>query len=338
MDPSKQPQQAGKDYYYILGVAPDATQAQIQAAYQELYDKFGPHVTVKEQDPEAMAKAYKDIEEAWEVLQNPARRQEYDNANLPLLQKSHLRSLWGKIAGVKTGEVPKTKDDIPDTRLQIEITLKEAIKGGKKIIKIEDWNPCQNCASKKPVDRLKCISCHGKGQVRTDRSEELLLNPGSYEKRELRIQGRGRYDARCKRNADLVVEIQIEQHPYFTVNGKDVSCTVPVTLYEAILGAEIEAPTPTGKVVMKIQPLTQRGRVYRLKGLGLGGGDLLLSIEVMIPQQLHADEVELFRRLAVVSSQANPRLELFARLQAHAQTQAGQVTGQTQAPGQAEQS
>ena len=53
--------------------------------------------------------------------------------------------------------------------------------------------------------------------------------------------------------------------------GRDITCTIPVSIYEAILGAEIEAPTATGKVVLKIQPLTQPGRVYRLKGMGLAG-------------------------------------------------------------------
>lgn len=317
MDSSKQPQGL-KDYYYILGVSPDATREQIHAAYQELYDKFGPHVTFKEQDPEAMVKAYKDIVEAWEVLSDPASRQEYDKTNLPLLQKGHLRNLWGKLTGVKAEEV-KSKDDLPETRLNLEITLKEAIKGTRKQLKVEDQLPCQSCIGKKPVDRTKCINCHGKGLVRADRVEIVDIAPGCFEKQEIRINGKGRYDTRSRKNADLLVEIQVEQHPYFSVNGKDISCTVPVNLYEAILGAEIEAPTPTGKVVMKIQPLTQRGRVYRLKGLGLAGGDLLLSIEVIIPSQLHADEVELFRKLATVSSQPNPRLDVFAKLQALAQ-------------------
>ena len=331
MDSTKH-QGGAKDYYYILGIAPDATIDQIQAAYQEMYDKFGPHVTYKGQDSEAMVKAYKDIVEAWETLGDPERRAQYDRDNLPLLQKSHLRNLWGKLTGLKTGEEPKLKDDLPETRMSLEITLREAIKGGKKQLKIEDWLPCQNCQNKKPVDRLKCITCHGKAQIPANRIEEVDLHPGLFE---LRLPNKGKFDHRSRKHADLIIELQVQQHPFFTVHGRDVSCTVPVNLYEAILGAEIEAPTPTGKVVMKIQPLTQRGRVYRLKGLGIGGGDLLVSIEVMIPNQLHADEVELFRRLAVASSQPNPRLEVFAKLQAlnQAAQQAQQPQAQAQQPG-----
>src|SRR5579883_1116743 len=97
--------QAHKDYYYILGVSPEASIEQIQAAYKELYDKFGPHVTLKGEDAEANVKAYKDIVEAYEVLSNAERRKEYDRVNLPLLQKSHLRDLWGKLTGVKADEI-----------------------------------------------------------------------------------------------------------------------------------------------------------------------------------------------------------------------------------------
>lgn len=320
MDSSKN--QIPKDYYYLLGVSQDASAQQIQAAFMELNDKFGPHVTLQGEDADANVKAYKDILEAYEVLSNSEKRKEYDRVNLPLLQKGHLRDLWGKLTGVKADEV-KTKDDLPETRATVTVTLREAIKGARKQLKLEDSVTCQNCVSKKPVDRVKCLSCRGSGNVRTDRIEEVEISPGTFDKQEIRLPGKGKYDARSRKHADLLLEVQLDQHSFFTVQGKDVSCTVPVTIYEAILGGEIEAPTPTGRVVMKIQPLTQRGRVYRLKGLGLGGGDLLVSIEVLVPSQLHADEVELFRRLQVVSSQPNPRNELFAKLAALTQAAGG---------------
>lgn len=312
-----------KDYYYILGVPPEATQAQIEAAYQDLYDKFGPHVTVKQQDPESMIKAYKDICEAWEVLGDPAKRQEYDKSHLPFLEKTSLRNIWSKFAGIKTEGV-KAKDEPEDTHVVLEITLRESIKGGRKGVRVEDSLPCPTCAGKKPVERTKCFDCHGSGLKRIERTEDIELTPGLYDKQELRLPGKGRFDQRARKNGDLILEVQLAPHPFFSVHGKDVSCTVPITLYEAILGGEIESPTPTGRVAIKIQPLTQPKRVYRLKGLGLGlgieRGDLLIATEVLIPTQLHADEVELFRRLAVVSSQPNPRTDIFAKISAMTQS------------------
>lgn len=307
-----------KDYYYILGVSPEASQEEISAAYKELYDKFGPHVSVKEQDPEAMLKASKEIEEAWDILGDPARRREYDQSALPHVQKSHLRQLWGKLTGAHEPDGLKARDD--ETRIVMEITLREAIKGVSKTVKIENASPCQNCQGKKPVDRAKCFSCHGSGVLRADIPEEITVPPGTVDKSELRLKGRGKYNSRTRTNADLVLELHIKPHPFFKISGRDLACTVPVNIYEAILGAEIEVPTATGRVVMKIQPLTQSGRVYRLKGMGIGGSDLLVTIEAVMPAQISADEVVLFRKLKEVSTLTNPRDEIFSKLQHYNQS------------------
>lgn len=306
-----------KDYYYILGVPPEATHEEIEEAYKELYDKFGPHVTLKQEDPEAHVKAYKDICEAWDVLSNPARRREYDQVNLPLLQKSHLRSLWGKFAtGGHEAQTRPKEAPSSDLRIPIEISLYEAVKGTRKQVRLEEVQVCQMCAGKRPVDRAKCPMCSGAGVLRQDRPEDINIPGGTADKSQLRMPGRGKLDARSGRRSDVVLEIQIQPHSFFSIVGNDISCTVPVTIYEAILGGEIDIPTPTGKVVMKIQPLTQRGRVYRLKGLGLGGGDLLATIEVNVPSQLNTDEVLLFRKLKEVSGQPNPRSDIHAKLKA----------------------
>jgi DnaJ-class molecular chaperone len=106
----------------------------------------------------------------------------------------------------------------------------------------------------------------------------------------------------------------LRAHQFLQVLGRDVTCTVPVTIYEAVLGAEIEVPTATGKVIMKIQPRTQAGRVYRLKGLGLAGADQLVTVEVTTPQQLNDEELRLWQRLQNMSQDANPRASLDAKL------------------------
>ena len=119
---------------------------------------------------------------------------------------------------------------------------------------------------------------------------------------------------RAGRCGDLVIQIALREHNFFKTDGHNLTCTVPVTLYEAILGGDIEVPTVTGKVIMKIHTLTQSGRIHRLKGLGLAGGDLLVSIEVTIPQKLQSEEVELFKRLEKMSTMPNPRNAVFEKL------------------------
>ena len=372
-----------RDYYYVLGLKPGASQSQIQAAYNELYEKFGPHVSAEELEPDAMMKAYRDISEAYEVLMDPARRAEYDKkAQQSRQDSSDLRDLWLKKAGmplvdpaaeeeeaahtspsswVKSrgtgshaitasgshpslppepahepqtdyaygtasaaadwqGTAEENQDPVaepppmPAIALEVEVlvTLKEAFKGCKKEVLITDPVTCSECAGlNNPVARMHCAQCRGVGTYNIDRKEELELPAGMYEGMEISKPGQGRYNVRAGHNGDLIVKVKLSEHPLLDTHGKDITCTIPVTIYEAMLGAEIEAPCATGKVTMKIQPLTQPGRVYRLKGLGLGGADQLVTIEVILPARLSAEEVSIYKKLRDMFHEPNPREKYF---------------------------
>jgi curved DNA-binding protein len=300
-----------KDYYYILGVSPKATTQEITEAYQDLYDRFGPHVSVMGQDPDAMLKAYKDICEAYETLTDPAKRKKYDETAYHHVEKAQLRQLWGKITSPSGNSFAALSDA---TKIEVPLTLREAVKGSARKLRVEEHIPCKKCDNMKPVQRMNCDQCHGTGHSQQVRLEEVQIAPKSaYDGLEIVMPSRGRYDLRNKRNLDLVAAIKIQPHPYFAVVGRDICCTVPVTVIEAVLGGEIQVPTPTGKVVMKIQPLSQSGRVYRLKGIGLGGGDLLMTIQIVIPAQISVEELEIYRKLGAMP-QKNPRDELFQKL------------------------
>lgn len=303
-------QATDKDYYYTLGLTPQATAKQIQSAYEQLYDRFGPHVSVSGQDPEMMLKTFRAICEAYEVLIDPVKRKEYDSRAGSHLQKGDLRGLWGKTTGAQ--DLPSVQS-AEDTRMDIEVTLKEALKGAFRQIRVEEQLPCQNCISMKPVQRLKCDQCRGVGFIRSVRLEDIQLPTGLYSGQDVRIAGKGRYEQRAAKNADLVLTITVKSHNFFTVCGKDLSCTVPITVLEAVLGGEIQVPTATGKVIMKVQPLTQNGKQYRLKGLGLRGGDLLVTVQVVTPATLSVEEVELYRKLAAQTTAKNPREEIMQK-------------------------
>lgn len=303
-----------KDYYYILGVSPEATSEEIREAYSDLFNKFGPHVSVGGHDPEAMIKAFRDITEAFDVLSDPVKRKEYDQNSLPHTQKTHLRALWGKLTGVDTSKDGQQKHAAEETVIECEITLREAVKGAQRQFRIDEQLPCNNCLNMKPVQRLQCGTCRGTGNSHSIRTENVDIPPGQYDRSQVRVPNQGKFDARASRRGDLVLDIRIRPHQFFTVIGRDITCTVPITILEAILGGEIEIPTATGKVFMKIQPLTQSGRVYRLKGMGLGGADLLATMDVVVPHQISVEELELFRKLKAVSTFKNPREELLANL------------------------
>lgn len=309
--------QTSKDYYYILGVRPDATTEEITEAYNDLYEKFGPHVSVQGMDPDILIKTYKDIMDAYEVLTDPRKRRDYDRNSANMRNSSSdLRALWTKHA---SSSPEMDKDRLPKVQamaieIEVEVTLKEAVKGTHKPVKISDPKPCAECTGQRAVNKMQCPNCRGLGFFNVERDEEIELPVGLYDGMEVRIPEKGRFDLRAARNGDLIVKIRLKQHPFLSVLGRDIICTVPVTIYEAMLGAEIEVPSAAGRVVMKIQPLTQPGRVYRLKGLGLAGADQLVTTEVVIPQQLNGEEVALYRRLKELSREPNPRDAIFSKL------------------------
>ncbi len=326
-----------KDWYYILGIRTNATTTEIQNAYNDLYEKFGPHVTASDADPDVQIRTYKDICSAYETLMDPNKRKEYDKTSAQYRQATDVRALWGKITQQQTQQAATAKEQaqsfqsVPSLaghaasqdaakiqalalEMEIDVSLKEAVKGTRKQITITDPTPCEDCANLKPVNRMQCPSCRGLGYYNVDRQIELELPAGMYQGMEIRRQEQGRYDLRAGRYGDLVIKIGLRAHPCLTVQGRDILCSVPVTLYEAMLGAEIEVPTATGKGVMKIQPLTQPGRVYRLKGLGLAGSDMLVTISVVIPQTLSGEEVAHYRKLKELSKDPNPRDALFQKM------------------------
>jgi molecular chaperone DnaJ len=191
--------------------------------------------------------------------------------------------------------------------LECEITLKEAMKGCTREIRLSDPRPCEQCNAMKTVNRMQCQNCRGLGYFNVERVTDVDLPAGTYDGMEIRRPGCGRYDIRAKSQGDLILKVKIMPHPVLGVLGRDITVTVPVTLYEALLGAEIEIPTATGKVVMKIQPLTHPGRVYRLKGLGLAGADQLVTIDVVFPQKMTPEEMAMLTKMKEQSQEPSPR-------------------------------
>lgn len=301
-----------KDYYQILKIRPDATADQVETAYGNLYEKYGPNTSINTEDPESQIRVFKDITDAYEVLSDPIKRRDYDrNVEKSRQQTGDVRALWAKVTTPSPSnfETDRKAPEIQALSLELstEVTMKEAIKGAKRVYDITDPTPCEDCAGMKPVTRMQCGTCRGLGYFNVDRKEEVDLPPGMYEGMEIRKQELGRYDLRAGKYGDLVIKIKIREHPQLALSGKDVTCAVPVTLYEAVLGAEVEVPTATGRVMMKIQQCTQPGRIYRLKGLGLAGADQLVTIEVVLPTQLTTEDLAHFRKLRELYRGPNPR-------------------------------
>ncbi len=213
----------------------------------------------------------------------------------------------------------------PDTHAEIEITLKEAIQGSTRRIDVESQDECGACGGSGMVveeerrGRLRvlheartCPSCGGAGVISSRRTLEVSIPAGVTDGTRIRLKGQGGRGVTPELNGDLYLTVRIKPDKVFTVSGRDVRCQLPVWDYEAVLGAEVIAPTPVGKISLKIPPNSQSGTVLRIKGRGIPGrgkepsGDLLYELKVLAPSGLTEEGRALMRQLAEHHRQRHP--------------------------------
>ena len=146
----------------------------------------------------------------------------------------------------------------------------------------------------------------GGGSVRvalpTGKTLDVAIPAGVEDGKQIRLRGQGRPGARNAPAGDAIVTIHYAPHPLFKVDGRDLKLELPITLYEAVLGAKVRTPTLSGEVEIAIPPGTSSGRVLRLRGKGLPAsgeapaGDLLATLRIAMPAHEDADLAALMRR------------------------------------------
>ncbi len=168
---------------------------------------------------------------------------------------------------------------------------------------------CGQCQGQGSVLRDPCRKCGGAGTARTQHALSLRIPPGVDTGSRLKLRGEGESGLNGGSTGDLYVVLHVREHPLFTRDGNDVICDVPVGFTQAALGAEIDVPTPHGKVKMKIPAATQSGSVFRLKGKGVpdvrgyGHGDALVRVIIETPKRLSPRQRELLEEFARLSGE-----------------------------------
>jgi len=160
---------------------------------------------------------------------------------------------------------------------------------------------CPACRGRGRVISDPCEQCHGHGRVEESRTLSVKVPPGVDTGDRIRLAGEGQAGPNGGPAGDLYVQVVVKEHPIFQRDGADLYCEVPISFFDAALGGELEVPTLTGGVNLKIPPETQTGRLFRLRGKGIvpvrggGPGDLLCRVVVETPVNLSAEQKELLR-------------------------------------------
>lgn len=310
-----------KDYYDIMGIKRDATQDDIKRSYRKLARKYHPDVS-KEPDAEVR---FKEIGEAYEVLKDPEKRAAYDQlgshwksgqefqpppgwnqgfefhgGGFTKADASQFSSFFESLFGNRFTTSGKYRDygfnvRGEDTYAKILINLEDAYYGASRTITLQHTE----------------IGSDGRPKIK-ERTLNVRIPKGVYQGQLIRLTGQGSPGIGKNNAGDLYLEVAFHPHPYFRTDKKDVFLELPVSPWEAALGATIKIPTPAGIVDLKIPAGSQSGRKLRLKERGIPGhppGDLYVILQIVLPPAESEQARILFREMEQKLA-FNPRTRL----------------------------
>jgi molecular chaperone DnaJ len=178
-------------------------------------------------------------------------------------------------------------------------------------------SPCPECAGRGYLIDEPCPTCRGTGVEHRPREVKVRIPAGVGDGQRIRLRGRGGPGRNGGPAGDLYVTVRVKPHPLFGRRGNDLTITVPITFPEAALGADVAVPTlEGGSVKVRIPAGTRSGRTFRVRGKGVAArrktGDMLVTVEVAVPQKLSAEERRAVEALAAAANGASPRAHLGA--------------------------
>jgi molecular chaperone DnaJ len=210
--------------------------------------------------------------------------------------------------GAKAGTVPRVCPDCQGTGQQSRNL------GGFGLSE-----PCKTCRGRGLVVDDPCESCNGSGRAMSSRTIQARIPAGVADGQRIRIPGKGAPGEHGGKAGDLYVRVHVRPHPVFGRSGDNLTVTVPVTISELALGAEIKVPTHRGAAVtVRVPPGTPNGRVFRVPGRGVRRKDgtlgaLLATVEVTVPHDLNTKARSALEDLRIATAGADPREELLRR-------------------------
>jgi curved DNA-binding protein len=295
-----------RDYYEVLGVPRTASDEEIKKAFRKLARQYHPDVA---KDKKTAEQKFKEINEAYEVLGDPAKRKKYDELGPNWKQGAEFRPPpgWEGFAGGGRGGRPggfqefhfggtgfsdffeqlfgsggrraggfrggNSGDDLAERGEDIEgdimVTLEEAAKGSQRTISVEHGVTCDNCGGTGERNRRVCPACGGAGRVHKTEQYQVRIPPGVTDGQRLRLAGRGEAGVGGGAAGDLYLRVRLAKHPDFHVEGSDLICDAELAPWEAVLGTQLSVPTLNGRVNIKIPPGTQNGQRLRVRSRGL---------------------------------------------------------------------
>ncbi|MHA7283939.1 DnaJ C-terminal domain-containing protein [Arthrobacter sp. TMS2-4] len=321
-----------KDFYKILGVSKDASGDEIKKAYRKLARKHHPD---QNQGAAASERTFKDVSEAYSVLSDPEERQQYDairamgggarfsagGAGGGAGGNAGFEDVFGNLFGQGAGSRQRT--GFSNSNLPPEFA--DLFGGGGGMGGGGFPGGFQSTRPQKGADRTASTSISFAGAIngttiglREPSGEQIdvRIPAGIRDGQKVRVKGKGQPGQAGP--GDLMVSVSVKEHPLFKRDGDNIRVHVPVSFPEAALGAEIQVPTLSGEMVtMRVPAGTPSGRTLRLKGRGVktskATGDLLVTVDVVVPQNLSKEAQAAVETFRAATKDADPRAGLAAK-------------------------
>ncbi|MCD8377469.1 MAG: DnaJ domain-containing protein [Candidatus Gastranaerophilales bacterium] len=298
-----------KNYYKILGLAPNAASEDIKKAYRKLVHRYHPDVTGND---EMSVKRFKEITEAYETLSSPQKREQYDSImklyeyaetepqpeqknseddDIPVKPKKkestfskmreqaksiHVKNLFANaVDNILKNKVPKQKKYVPpkvdgkDITTEVTLSITEAINGAERVVNILHLETCEKCRGRKFINGSICLSCNGSGEKSKYKKLTVKIPAKVRNNSKIRVEGEGNKGFNGGKRGDLYLLIRIENNIEIQYEGLNVLRTIPIEPYEAVLGGYINIDTTAGKIQMKLMPNTYNGQKYRISEQGI---------------------------------------------------------------------
>ncbi len=294
------------DPYKILGVQKSASDKEIKSAYRKLAKKY--HPDRNQDDPKAEAK-FAEASSAYDFLSDKERRAQFDRGEIDADGNPKMGGF--DFSGMRGGRTRTQGSVNPEDILKEFMGGFGAASRGPRAAdpRVSGWDPFSAATQRGTSTRGKDFTApvlvtleqaHSGATVPLKLTSGRVLNiklpTGVQEGQQIRLKGQGQPSPVGGEPGDALITVKFKRHPQFRRDGKDLRVDVPITLYEAVLGAKIRVPTLSGPVELKIPPHVDATKALRLKGKGLqGAGDLLVNLRIVLPKDGDPDLESLMR-------------------------------------------
>jgi DnaJ-class molecular chaperone len=300
-----------RDPYDVLGVSKTASEAEIKSAFRKLAKKYHPD---QSKEPKAKER-FAEVGSAYEILGDDKKRKAFDRGEIDADGKPRAPQFEGFGFGGQPGAGPRDFRNFgfdfgaggfstesgqidPDILSELFGAGRTRGRSQSQTTRGEDVN----IAVSVPLTTI----AHG-GSMRvvlpTGKTLDVAVPVGIEEGKSIRLRGQGHPSRRGGSPGDVIVTVRYAAHPLFKAEGRDLRLDLPITLYEAILGARVRVPTLGGEVEVSIAPGSNGGRVLRLRGKGLPGGadqaagDLMATLRIVLPNEPDAELTALMQKM-----------------------------------------